>query len=675
MDILAIRRLAKKTALTTHRPARTANTIRTGVLMAALKQTILVGLVGLGSSMGYAQQKPWSERMTATVMALWPDSMAIKPGRPARWDYEQGLLLKATEQVWKRSGNGDYFRYVQKHMDRYVEEQGTIRTYQPKDYNIDNVTPGRLLLTLHAETGKEKYQKASFLVRSQLETHPRTMEGGFWHKKIYPNQMWLDGLYMGEPFYAEFAQRFNQPAAFDDIAKQFILMEKHARDPKTGLLYHGWDESKQQKWANPQTGCSPNFWGRSVGWYAMALVDVLDYFPQDHSQREALVSILQRLAVAIANVQDPKSGVWYQVLDKPGKKGNYLEASGSGMFVYALAKGVRNGYLPKKYSAIARKGYEGMLKTFIEEGNNGLVELKGICSVAGLGGNPYRDGSYQYYISEKVVTNDPKGIGPFILASVEMEIAEEQSVGAGKQVGLDYYFNNERRKDSNGNLVRFHYTWEDETNSGFQWWGNIFSQYGAQLVSLADAPTAANLKDLSVYIIVDPDTHKEADRPNYVDKPSIAAITDWVKAGGVLVLMANDSANSEFTHFNELAKQFGIQFNENSLNRVQGTQFETGKLSVPANHPVFRGTRQVYIKELSTLRLSAPAQAALKKENDIIMATAKLGKGTVFAVGDPWLYNEYVNGKKLPDEYENFRAAKELAQWLLHQSGRNEPIR
>ena len=245
--------------------------------------------------------------------------------------------------------------------------------------------------------------------------------------------MWLDGLYMGEPFYAEYAATFHEDAAFDDIARQFVLMELHSRDTKTGLLYHGWDESKQQRWANPTTGRSPNFWGRAMGWYAMALVDVLDYFPEHHPQRRELLAILQRLATSVEKYQDRKSGLWYQVLDKAKAKGNYLEASASCMFVYALAKAVRHGYLPASYLSVARKGYQGITTRFIEAEPGGGVNLKGTVSVAGLGGNPYRDGSYEYYLSEKVVTNDPKGVGAFLLASVEMETAEKQSAGKGKK--------------------------------------------------------------------------------------------------------------------------------------------------------------------------------------------------------------------------------------------------
>jgi len=280
---------------------------------------------------------------------------------------------------------------------------------------------------MYRATGNDKYRKIVELLRSQLKTHPRTKEGGFWHKKIYPSQMWLDGLYMGEPFYAEYAATFKEDAAFDDIAKQFILMEQHARDAKTGLLYHGWDESKKQRWSNPETGRSPNFWGRAMGWYAMALVDTLDYFPRNHAKRGELVAILNRVAEAVAKYQEPRSGLWYQILDKGDEKGNYFESSAACMFVYALAKGVRNGYLPAKYRQVAENGYRGILKEFVKTDANGQLNLEGTVAVAGLGGNPYRDGSYEYYLSEKVVTNDPKGVGALLLAATEMETAAERN--------------------------------------------------------------------------------------------------------------------------------------------------------------------------------------------------------------------------------------------------------
>jgi len=267
------------------------------------------------------------------------------------------------------------------------------------------------------------------LLRQQIKTHPRTSEGGFWHKRIYPSQMWLDGLYMAEPFYAEYAATFNETKPFDDIARQFILMERHSRDDNTGLLYHGWDESKKQRWANPETGRSPNFWARAMGWYAMALVDTLDHFPQQHPQRAELIAILNRLAVAISKYQERGSGLWYQVLDKADAKGNYLESSAACMFVYALAKGVRKRYLPATYLRVAESGYRGIVKEFLRTDANGQLNLEGTVSVGGLGGNPYRDGSYEYYLSEKVVTNDPKGVGALLLAATEMERRGTRTTG------------------------------------------------------------------------------------------------------------------------------------------------------------------------------------------------------------------------------------------------------
>lgn len=612
-------------------------------------------------------QKSLSEQMVETVMHLWPDSMALKPGQPAKWIYDQGLVLKGVEKVWNRTGNGRYFDYIKKSMDFFVGKDGQIRTYKQSDYNIDNITPGRNLLMLYDVLGDERYRTAAATLREQLKGQPRTQEGGFWHKKIYPWQMWLDGLYMGEPFYAEYATRFNEPTAFDDIANQFIWMEKNARDSKTGLLYHAWDESREQQWANPQTGLSPNFWGRAMGWYGMALTDVLEIFPKNHAKRAVLDAILKRYAAAVKSVQDKQTGVWWQILDKPGVKGNYLEASASSMFVYALAKGVRLGILPASDMAAARKGYAGIIKEFITV-ENGITHLNRVCQVAGLGGNPYRSGSFDYYIGEPVVTDDPKGIGAFIQTAVEMERAAEPQTGNGKTVVLDYYFNNETRKNKLGETERYHYTWEDKTNSGFWLWGNIFRSKGAQTISLEQAPTAASLGKASVYIIADPDTEKETAKPNYIQADHIKTLRTWVNNGGVLVLMANDSANTELNHFNQLAAAFGIQFNPDNRNQVKGTAFETGLISVNANNPVFKKASRLFIKELATIQIKSPAKALVSDKGDIIIATARVGKGWVFAIGDPWLYNEYVDGRKLPASFQNYQAAEELANWLLINS-------
>jgi unsaturated rhamnogalacturonyl hydrolase len=348
-----------------------------------------------------------------------------------KWEYDAGLVLRGFEQTWRRTKDRKYIDYVKRTIDRFVDSAGSIEGYALDNYNIDEINPGKLLFALDedAEGGKDKqrYARALHLLRSQMTTHPRTQEGGFWHKRIYPHQMWLDGLYMAAPFLAQFAVRFGEPRLLDDVARQVLLIEKHTRDPKSGLLYHGWDESKQQRWADPTSGTSPHFWGRAMGWYAMAVVDVLDFLPVGHPDRPAVLSVLQRLAASIARVQDEPTGVWWQVLDAGGREKNYREASASAMFVYAFAKAVRRGWLDERtYEPIARRGYRGIVEQFVEVDPRGHVNLKSVCKVAGLGGNPYRDGSYAYYTSTEVVANDPKGVGAFLLASVEVAALERE---------------------------------------------------------------------------------------------------------------------------------------------------------------------------------------------------------------------------------------------------------
>lgn len=635
--------------------------------MVLFKKIYLLALVLSFALHATAQNTtPMSERMAATILRLHRDSLhyAESIGKPARWNYENGVVLNAIENLWLRTGNGAYFKFIQKNIDAFVREDGTIRTFDMDEFNLDNIPTGRLCLTLYQVTGKEKYKKAADKLREQLRLQPRTLEGGFWHKKKYAYQMWLDGLYMAEPFYAEYAVLFKEEKNFDDIANQFVYMEKHSRDTKTGLLFHGWDESKKEKWANKNNGCSPMFWGRAMGWYALALVDVLDYFPEMHPRRKELVAILQRLAPAILNVQDTQSGVWYDILDSAGVKGNYLEASASSMFVASLAKGVRQGFLDKKYLTVAQRGYDGILKNFVTENADGSVNLEKTVNASGLGGTPYRDGSYAYYMSEFLRQNDLKGVGPFINASIEIECSKEASIGKSKTVFIDYFFNNEYRKGFDGQPERFHYTLNDRQNSGFYGWGSIFNQLGAQTKSLETAPSEAALKAASVYIIVDPDTKKETDAPHFVEAENIEVIKKWVKAGGTLVLMANDTGNCEIPHFNKLAEVFGIQFSDKAINFVKNDKFEQGQFLIDKN-PILKTARKIYIKELSVLALTNPAESVLTQGTDVILAISKYGKGRVFAVGDPWFYNEYIDGRKLPADFDNFKAAKDLAGWLL----------
>jgi unsaturated rhamnogalacturonyl hydrolase len=386
----------------------------------------LVGAL-VARELGYAaipkEVKPaWSVRIAEAVMRRNPDPLLLDvTNNTPKWDYTQGLIAFAMQKVHERTGDERYWTYAKKYYDGMIGPDGTIRVYRIDEYSLDRINPGKALFALYAKTRDEKYRKAIETLREQLRGHPRNPDGGYWHKKRYPNQMWLDGLYMAAPFYAQYAKVFNEPKAFDDVIDQFVLMEKHARDEKSGLLYHAYDDSRVQKWADPKTGRSAIFWGRAMGWYAMGLIETLDFVPLDHPRRRELIGILNRLIEAIVKVQDPKTGVWWQVLDQPNREGNYLESSVSSMFAYTILKAVRLRYIDEQYSTAGRRAFEGIVKEFMQGD-----DLTRTVAVVGLGGDPnaegrYRDGTYDYYVSEKTRSNDPKAVGPFIFAALEME--------------------------------------------------------------------------------------------------------------------------------------------------------------------------------------------------------------------------------------------------------------
>ena len=337
-------------------------------------------------------------------------------------------LLKLNEQI----PDARFVKFSEDKIGSLIAPDGSIKGYKPEEYQLDALNPGKTALALWHVTKQDRYLGCTLLLRRQLDTQPRTPDGGFWHKQRYTQQMWLDGIYMGAPFYAECVATtvFNlAPENFDDVAKQIRLMDEHSYDAKSGLNYHGWDALKTQPWANPATGCSSNFWGRAEGWYAMALVDVLDFMPTNHPARAQIIATLQKTAAGIVKWQDAKTGLWWQVLDQGDRQGNYLEATASAMFVYSLAKGVNHGYLSRDYVPAIEKGYAGIVNHLIKPAGENSWALTQCCSVAGLGGSPmnghYRSGSFDYYISEPVVKNDLKGVGPFVLAGIELQKLSE----------------------------------------------------------------------------------------------------------------------------------------------------------------------------------------------------------------------------------------------------------
>ncbi len=621
----------------------------------------------LGLSKAQAEDQPWSQRMADATIKRWPEGNFLSGKKPWEWNYELGVLLQGMDDTWYQTANGSYYKYIKESIDPFINEDGSIRTYKAEDNRLDDLAVGRVLLLLYGVTQDAKYYKAATLLLNQLNAHPRTSDGGFWHKQKYPHQMWLDGLYMAEPFRAEYAATFHQPQDFEDTTKQFVLMEEHSRDPKTGLLYHGWDETKQQIWANKTTGMSANFWARGMGWYMMALVDTLPYYKADDPGREKLLGILQRLAVAVTKYQDKDSGLWYEVVDKPRAKGNYFESSAACMFTYALAKGMRLGYLPPSYVSNASRAWQGILKHFVKVGPDGEVTLTSTVQAVGLGTDAVHDGTYSYYVSQPVIDNDPKGVGAFLMAATEMKAAQTAALGRGKTLLLDAWFNSQTRENAAGQMVSYHYKWDDYSNSGYSLFGHLLRDYGLKTDTLHEAPTAQNLSKTQIYLIVSPDNPNWNKNPHYMDEASASRIAEWVKQGGMLVMMENDPSHADIEHLNILAEKFGMHFNSVLRNAVDGNQFEMGQIDVKGNGPIFHSPHTLFMKEICTITPKEPAKAIWTNKGDVMLAEAQYGKGKVIGFVDPWLYNEYTDGRKLPPLYDNLAGGREYVRWLLEQ--------
>ncbi|HAG68505.1 MAG TPA: glycosyl hydrolase family 88 [Lachnospiraceae bacterium] len=345
----------------------------------------------------------------------------IRGGKPNKWNYIDGCMISSVLGLYRITGKKRYLDFADAFMDYFVNPDGSIKTYSIEEYNLDNVRPACNLFPLYDLTGKEKYRLAMDTVRKQLETMPRTKEGNFWHKKIYPFQVWLDGLYMAQPFYMEYEKRYNKRIGCLDSFRQFENVRRLMRDERTGLYYHGYDESREMYWADKETGLSPNFWIRATGWFMAALVDTAEAMGEEmYYEYRTLQDILKELSESLLKVQDSESKMFYQVLDKPDAPGNYTETSGSALIAYAFLKGARLKYLPERFSRLGEEIFYGITERYLSRNEDGTPRLGGICLVAGLGGEQHRDGSLEYYFSEPVVENDAKGTGPLIMAYVEL---------------------------------------------------------------------------------------------------------------------------------------------------------------------------------------------------------------------------------------------------------------
>lgn len=383
----------------------------------------------------YDGPEPLAVRMVESEIARNPSPSTLDgiPAGSIKWNYTTGLELLSMMDAARAYGRPDFYDYALRYYDSIVRPDASVLTYAKTRYNLDHICPGRPLFEIAERTGEARYAQVLDTLFTQLTEHPRNDDGGFWHKQVYPHQMWLDGLYMAEPFYAEYVvRRFAGTERFDslrrDIVRQFTAAAGHTFDPATRLYRHAADVSRSMFWCDPSTGQSQHVWGRALGWYAMAIVETLQYLGVDETTRP-MVDILGGICETLPLYADPATGMWYQVLDQPGREGNYVEATGSIMFVYAMLKGVRLGYLPAGMQAEAVRLYERFVDRFVRENADGTISITDCCAVAGLGGKTMRDGSFDYYVSEPVIENDCKGVGPFVWASMEYDRAKGRLAG------------------------------------------------------------------------------------------------------------------------------------------------------------------------------------------------------------------------------------------------------
>ena len=359
----------------------------------------------------------WATRGVETLMKRYPVFNKLY-----NWSYDDGTCLGALWQIGKLKHDKKMLEYVRWNFDRYVyDEEGHVKGYDPSKLSQDDICNGKMMIELYEYTKDIKFKRAADTMFKELRQIPRTKSGTFWHKKWYPNQVWLDGLYMGSVFYAKYQKAFGINDYYDDVVHQFLTAYQDTVDEKTGLCYHAYDESREMYWADPQTGHSPHFWSRAIGWFMMAMVDVLEYLPEDVDGRDQIIENYNALANALRKVADPATGLWYQVTDEGGRPINYLEQSGSSLILAALAKGQRLGYLKGDWDSFIDETWAHSLEQFITITAEGYVNTNHTCQVGGLGGANHRDGTYAYYMSEPVISNDHKGYGAFLYLAYEME--------------------------------------------------------------------------------------------------------------------------------------------------------------------------------------------------------------------------------------------------------------
>ncbi|HEY1807767.1 MAG TPA: glycoside hydrolase family 88 protein [Acidobacteriaceae bacterium] len=540
----------------------------------------------------------------------------------ARWNDGLGILLAGVDAAWYDTANGRYYEFILRSVDSFVASDGTIAEDVRQMGPCSRALFGRQVLLLYRVTQEKKYYLASKALQDEL-TDP-VAGGALSAQAEAPGPAFCPV----EPFLAEYASVFQEPQDRRKITRQLLLNAQSVQETA----------GNADRNANTAASSSPSRLAASI----TALVDTLPYDPGNDPGRAQLLTVLKRMAAAVIRDQDSHSGLWPRSLPQQAADHND-DSTMACLFTYALARGVRLGYLPRTDLAGAERAWRS-IRNREQPSDNGTTV-------------PGTDGA----------GSEPATAGAFLLAASEMTLQPRAMDGLGKKVLLDAWYNSQRRENAAGQSELFHYKWDDQSNSGFSLLGHIFRSDGMMTSTLASAPTLAKLRDAQYYLIASPDNTVKNPHPHFMNAADAEPIAAWVRSGGVLLIMENDPANADIPHMDILADRFGLHFNNVLVHHVIGDRFEMGRIEVPSPALPFTHPHVLYMKDTCSLKLSKAARPLLQWKGDTLMAIAKYGKGTVLAVTDPWLYNEYTDGRNLPAEYDNFAAGVELIHWLLRQ--------
>ena len=586
---------------------------------------LIVLCFGLAAQAVCGQSATWTQRIAdATLHRQAAGQRATAPS--GEWSAETGQLLEGMEAAWYDTADGDYFRYARQVVDAHLNANGAAASAASRAGSLDDGLYGRQLLRMYRVTLDPKYYAAAQRLRQQLLSSCGAYLAGSGEAgaKAEP-----ENRCMAQPFLAEYALVFQEPEDFARITQSFVR----------------WSGQSGQSWAPHAKEAEDSFAMRDAAWLVVNLVDSLQYYPLDNPGRAKLTALLRRTAAEVAQHEDRATGLWYQTPGGPAAERRLMQPRDACMFAYALMKGVRLGYLPATYSADAERAWHGIQERVVQVHDGGEISLAG------------KPGS--------------NGDGALLLAATEADLAPTAALGRGATVLLDAWYNSQQRTDAAGKMDYFHYKWADFSNSGYSLFGHLWRSYGAATGTLYSAPTHANLSKAQFYVIASPDIPARNPNPHYMTVQDAGEIAIWVKRGGVLILMENDPPNADIAHLDLLADRFGIHFDNVLTHHIIGEQVGPGRIPVVVgSSPVFHHAHTLYMKDTCTISLRGKAAALLQDREGIVMATAKYGRGTVFASVDPWLYNEYTDGRKnaaIYGRFDNFAGGRELVQWLLRQ--------